>query len=1014
MAISRRNVIKMLAGTVPAISIPKAFAATAPFIDPGNGTDGQPAILSVARKYNFNPGWKVWVGDPQDASAPGYDDHDWRDRTMPYAWNEDDAFSKDIAQLSTGIAWYRKHFKLPAWMEGKKIFLEFEGIRQAGTFYLNGKQIGLSENGVMAFGFDISNTAHYGDETNVLAARIDNSWDYREVATHTKFQWEDRNFYANYGGINKNVFLHVTGKLYQTLPLYVGLGTTGIYVYTDQFDIAGKKATLHASSEVRNELDHDEEVQYEVEVRDMEGRPVKRFTGDRRRVKPMETVTLGASAVLTGLHFWSWGYGYLYEVRTRLLVDGKAVDEVLTRTGFRKTAFTNGMIYLNDRVIQIHGYGQRTTNEWPAIGLSVPAWLSDYSNGLMVAGNANLVRWMHVTPWKQDVESCDRVGLLQAMPAGDSEGDVKDIRWEQRKALMQQAIIYNRNNPSILFYECGNKGIMDSQMQQMKDIRDQYDPHGGRAIGAREMLASPIAEYGGEMLYIDKSATKPLWAMEYSRDEGLREYWDDYTPPYHKDGDGPPYKGESAAIYNRNMQSHAVENVRRWFDYWEARPGTGTRVSSGGVNIIFSDTNTHHRGAENYRCSGEVDAMRIKKENYFANQVMWNGWVDVDVPGIHIIGHWNYYPGVKKDVFVVSTAESVALTVNGRSVGSGERSHRFLFTFKNVPWKPGTLEATGYDAHGRTLCSARKSTVGPPAALRLTEIARPVPFLADGHDLSLVEVEVTDSRGTRCPDALDRIHFDIEGPAEWRGGIAKGPGNFILNRDIPVSGGVNRIFIRSTTQPGEIRVRANAPGLKEAVMTLKSVPFAVADGLSLLLPAQGLPCRTGRGPTPAGPSYHITRVALPIARVKAGANPDRASGSYDDNETTGWENDGHLSTAWIAYFLGKPSMISEIVLKLNRFRTRSYPLEITVDGKTVFRGESALSLGYFTVRFNAVRGSEVKIQLKGSSSEKMAHGEKELSGQTLGDGIGETASHALVSGTLSIIEAEIYGPAGDT
>ena len=39
----------------------------------------------------------------------------------------------------------------------------------------------------------------------------------------------------------------------------------------------------------------------------------------------------------------------------------------------------------------------------------------------MTACNANLVRWMHVTPWKQDVESCDRVGLIQAMPAGDEQ-----------------------------------------------------------------------------------------------------------------------------------------------------------------------------------------------------------------------------------------------------------------------------------------------------------------------------------------------------------------------------------------------------------------------------------------------------------------------------------------------------------------------------------------------------------------------------------------------------------------
>ena len=56
------------------------------------------------------------------------------------------------------------------------------------------------------------------------AARIDNSWNYHEAATKSPYEWNDRNFYANYGGINKNVFLHITDKLYQTLPLYSNLG----------------------------------------------------------------------------------------------------------------------------------------------------------------------------------------------------------------------------------------------------------------------------------------------------------------------------------------------------------------------------------------------------------------------------------------------------------------------------------------------------------------------------------------------------------------------------------------------------------------------------------------------------------------------------------------------------------------------------------------------------------------------------------------------------------------------
>jgi len=351
---------------------------------------------------------------------------------------------------------------------------------------------------------------------------------------------------------------------------------------------------------------------------------------------------------IDSLHFWSWGYGYLYNVYTILKSEGKILDVVKTVTGFRKTEFNNGMLRLNDRAIQIKGYAQRTTNEWPAIGTSVSAWLSDFSNGLMVKSNANLVRWMHVTPWKQDIESCDRVGLMQAMPAGDSEGDPDGRRWEQRKELMRDAIIYNRNNPSIIFYESGNKGIRPAHMDDMLAIRNLYDPYGGRAIGSREMLASKTAEYGGEMLYINKSASKPLWQMEYSRDEGLRKYWDEYSPPYHKEGEGPKYKNEDASIYNRNQDAHAIENVVRWYDYYKERPGTGTRVNAGGVNIIFSESNTHFRGAENYRRSGEVDAMRIPKDGFYAHQAIWDGWVDIENARAHIIGHWNYAAGTVK------------------------------------------------------------------------------------------------------------------------------------------------------------------------------------------------------------------------------------------------------------------------------------------------------------------------------------------------------------------------------
>ena len=335
------------------------------------------AISAAGRTtYNFNSDWRLFVGDPHGAETVSFDDSSWKSVTTPRPWNEDDAFRKDIKDLSTGIAWYRKHFKLPAGSGEKKVFLEFEGVRFAGEFYLNGKFIGRHENGITAFGFDITNDLVEGE--NVVAVRTDNSWDYKEKATGSAFQWNDKNFNANYGGINKNVRLHITDRLYQTLPLYSNLQTTGVYVYARDIDVRRRTATLTAETEVRNESTEPKTFSYEVIVQDLNGKVVKTIKGENYTLQPKETRIISATDKLSNLNFWSWGYGYLYTVTTNLKVDGKIVDSVKTRTGFRKTEFANGLFKLNDRTLQLKGYAQRTSNEWPALGNAVPPWLSRF------------------------------------------------------------------------------------------------------------------------------------------------------------------------------------------------------------------------------------------------------------------------------------------------------------------------------------------------------------------------------------------------------------------------------------------------------------------------------------------------------------------------------------------------------------------------------------------------------------------------------------------------------------
>ncbi|MCR4860666.1 MAG: DUF4982 domain-containing protein, partial [Bacteroidales bacterium] len=817
---------------------------------------------------------------------------------------------------------------------------------------------------------------------NVIAVRVDNNWDYAERSTGVKYQWSNKNFNANYGGLPKNVWLHVTDKFYQTLPLYSNLGTTGVYVYASDIRVAARTALLHAESEVRNETGAPQTAVYAVTLIDRDGRTLQSFESEPVTVGAGQTATLSAEAPVGGLHFWSWGYGYLYDVRTALKVDGRVVDEVTTRTGFRKTRFAEGKIWINDRVLQVKGFAQRTSNEWPALGMSVPAWLSDYSNGLMVEQNANTVRWMHVTPWKQDIESCDRVGLMMSMQAGDAERDVNGQQWEQRKELMRDAIIYNRNNPSIIYYECGNESISREHMVEMREIRDRYDFYGGRAIGSREMLDIREAEYGGEMLYINKSAHSPMWAMEYCRDEALRKYWDDWSYPGHKEGEGNnmtwsasqnKYVPGNSAPYNHNQDNFVVEHVARWYDYYRERPGTGSRVSSGGVKIIFSDSNTHFRGVENYRRSGNVDPLRIPKDTYFAHQVMWDGWVDIEKPHIYIVGHWNYDAGTVKPVYVVSNTESVKLYLNGRELPEPEQQFQFLFTCKDVAFAPGKLEAVGYNG-GQAVTRYSLETAGTPAAIKLTKMEDPSGWKADGADVALVQIEVVDAQGRRCPLANDMIHYDLEGPAEWRGGIAQGPDNYILARDFPVECGVNRAILRSTTKAGRITLKASAEGLRGAEISFETVPFEVKDGLSTYIPGDHLAARLDRGETPHTPSYIDRCVDVEIVGATAGANADKAVASWDDNELSEWTNDGNLNTGWITYRLGRMATIDEVCVKFTGCRMRSYPIEIYAGEQLIWSGETERTLGYVHIPVKPVTTREITLRLKGSAADRDAFG----------------------------------------
>jgi len=834
--------------------------------------------MSPRTTLNFNPGWKFFRDDVPGAEVPAFDDAAWATVSTPHSFNDVDSFRKIISHSGgdvgtyKGLSWYRKHFKLPASLAGHKIFIEFEGMRQAGDIYLNGKAVGLYENGITAYGIDISDAVHFGSEENILAVKVDNRTLYKERATDTVFEWNANDFNPDHGGINRSVWLHVAGKIYQTLPLFYGLENTGVYVHAANHNIAKKTADVTVESQVCNASGDRATVGMSVVIVDHAGQVRARFEGDPVDMVDGEKTVHTATGALKDVRFWSVEDPYLYDVYTVLKVDGKTVDVNRVVTGFRKTEYKGGAgtggVYINEKFVYLKGFAERSADEWAAVGAGYPDWMHDYTLKLLRECHGNYMRWMHIAPQKVDSDSCARFGIIQVCPAGDKERDVFGRQWDQRLEVMRDTIIYFRNNPSILFWETGNTVITPEQMVQMVDIRKQWDPNGGRVIGGRgnddiktNTADTPIAEWYGVMMAQDKgvetlvgptgmfraySAERrdraPIIEAEDLRDEGARRMWDDFSPPYYKAKKGPNDTWMHGSQYLYTSESFALAAVGRYWDYWQNRisnPDPAHSRWSGYCSIYFTDEDADGRqdSSEVSRVSGKVDAMRLPKEIYYTYRVMQS-----EKPDLHILGHWSYPAeqpdGTKtaKTIYVISNTESVELFVNGKSAGVNTKpDNGWAFAFPAIEFAPGTLRAVGKNG-AKIVAEQILTTAGAPAAIKLTPMVGPKGLQADGLDVALIDFEVVDAKGERCPTDDARVDFTCTGPAIWRGGYNSGKvdstNNLYLNTEL----GINRVAVRSTLTPGTITVTASREGLKPAQVQIVANGVKVVDGLATFMP----------------------------------------------------------------------------------------------------------------------------------------------------------------------------------
>ncbi len=782
-------------------------------------------------KYNFNPDWKFIKENPADAQKTIFDDTKWETISCPHTFNDDDTFDdymqgghKGESNQWRGTVWYRKHFKLDSKTKNKKVFIEFESVRQIADVYINGVHVGTNKNGFIPFGYDLTPYLNACGKDNILAVRVNN--DRKELFNNNApLTWNHEHWHPNHGGIYRNVYLYTLDKVHITLPLFDNLKTIGTYVYTQ--NVSAKSADVAVEVEAKNDDNKNQTVTFEASIVDNDGVNVGSVT-ETKELKAGEKVIFKGLKTLQNPNRWYTRKPYMYKMLSTLKIANKIVDAYETPFGIRSFDFNKDSgLWLNEEHVKLHGWGQKPTNEWPGIGAALPDWLHEFTYKLMDEAGGNFMRWGHCAGGPSSITAGDKYGFVTLMPGVSGESDNFDEGWDVRIAAFRDMLVYYRNHPSIFIYEGGNWAIVPEHFQQIVDIINKYDPNGKRLLGNRR---AEVGTNAGKYVTIEigtegwnrEFPNLPIVESEYCRDEAPRRVWDSQSLPFYG-----KYPRKELNQYKWDSEQYAIIQANHWWNKMGKKP-----YHAGGANWIFTDgTHGGRNQSEVTRSSGEVDGARLPKEAFYALKSMWR-----PEPQAHILGHWTYEAGVKKDIFVISNCSKVELYVNGVLKGTNTKPEfGYVYKFPEISFEKGQIKTIGY-IDNVVRVSQQKETVGDKKSIKLTALKGINGWRADGSDIVLVDVEVVDSKGQRCPTNQQDIQFEVSGEGEWRGGYNSNTPENTRKLKLYTECGINRVSVRSSRKAGSFTIKASGEGVESTSITIQSEPVKIKNGLTLEQP----------------------------------------------------------------------------------------------------------------------------------------------------------------------------------
>ena len=646
--------------------------------------------LSARDRQSFDKDWLFVLADSAGMQNSEYADGHWRRLNLPHDWAIEGDFSPSNPSgasggaLPGGIGWYRKHFSLSPDEKYDRFTITFDGVYMNSTVYINGHKLGTRPYGYSTFEYDLTPYI-YKKGDNVIAVKVDNS-------DQPNSRW-----YSGCG-IYRHVWLTKTLK-----KAYVP--QWGQYVATTPKGDVKVKVDFHAEGSrmklsIRNT------------IYDAAGKVVARSQG-----------TQSQQLKVRKPHLWSIGKGYLYTVKSELVVNGKVVDTATTQTAFRDVRFdARKGFFLNGENMKINGVCEH--HDFGCLGAALNEDALHRKLTILRDMGVNAIRSSHNPPAPELLNMCDSMGIMVMDESFDmwrrkkSNGDYARFfdEWHQRD--LSDLVKRDRNHPCIIMWSIGNEvleqwsdaaadtlsleqanlilnaghdastlahsdelSVNSLLTRNLADIVKKYDPWGARPVTAgcnepdpkNHLFKSGAIDVIGFNYHHqwakDVPRNFPNKPFIFSESVSALQTRGYYRMPSDSIYTAPvewwlPYTDPSfkCSAYDNMHASWSSTHEETW-DVVKHNDFVGGQFIWTGFDYIGEPTPYAYPARSSY--FGIIDLAGLPKDSYYMYQSEWT-----KKPVLHLFPHWNWLPGQQIDMWCYyNQADEVELFINGKSQG---------------------------------------------------------------------------------------------------------------------------------------------------------------------------------------------------------------------------------------------------------------------------------------------------------------------------------------------------------